>query len=173
MNTTTRYTFYDSPLGRILLSGTEKALAGLWIVGEKHAPEIEPSWVEDDAPFAEALRQLDEYFAGTRQEFDLPLTAEGTAFQKQVWEALRGIPFGVTKTYGQLATQIGNPKAMRAVGLANGQNPISIIVPCHRVIGASGSLTGYGGGLKAKRWLLDHEQGRGPELFPESPPEPA
>jgi methylated-DNA-[protein]-cysteine S-methyltransferase len=141
-----------------MLSGTgDGILTGLWIVGEKHAPEIAPDWRRDDTAFDEVRRQLDEYFAGTRREFDLPLTAEGTAFQQSVWAGLLRIPCGVTRSYGQLAEEIGNPKAVRAVGLANGRNPISIIVPCHRVIGANGTLTGYGGGLKAKSWLLEHE----------------
>ena len=166
MNRITLYSYHESPVGRLLLSGTGDALSGVWILGEKHAPEIGPAWREDDAPFVDAKRQLDEYFAGARVEFDLPLAAEGTVFQQQVWAALLRIPCGRTKTYGQLAEEIGNPKAMRAVGLANGKNPISIIVPCHRVIGANGTLTGYGGGLKAKAWLLEHEGQTSPSLFP-------
>ncbi|MES2707655.1 MAG: methylated-DNA--[protein]-cysteine S-methyltransferase [Verrucomicrobiota bacterium] len=162
-----QYTHCDSPIGRLLISGSGNVLNGLWILGEKHAPEIDGSWRRDGTAFPEARRQLEEYFAGTRREFDLPLAAEGTAFQRQVWAALLRIPCGATKTYGQLAAEIGNAKAVRAVGLANGRNPLSIIVPCHRVIGANGTLTGYGGGLKAKAWLLEHE-GRqiSPGLFP-------
>lgn len=167
MNSSVFYTYHESPIGRLILSGgSGGALSGLWILGEKHAPEIDSSWQQNDGLFTEARRQLDEYFAGTRVEFDLPLAPEGTAFQQQVWDGLRRIPHGRTKTYGQLAAEIGNPKAMRAVGLANGRNPISIIVPCHRVIGANGTLTGYGGGLKAKAWLLEHEGQKSPELFP-------
>lgn len=104
-----------------------------------------------------AARQLDEYFAGERREFDLPLAPRGTGFQERVWRALLAIPFGVTRSYGELARTIGRPSASRAVGAANGKNPIAIIVPCHRVIGANGTLTGYGGGLPIKRWLLEHE----------------
>lgn len=164
----TVYTVHESPLGPLILSATaDGVLNGLWIIGEKHAPVIEPDWQRDDTAFDEVRRQLDEYFAGTRQVFDLPLTAEGTAFQQSVWAGLRRIPCGVTKSYGQLAEEIGNPKAVRAVGLANGRNPISIIVPCHRIIGANGTLTGYGGGLKAKSWLLEHENRiTQPGLFP-------
>jgi methylated-DNA-[protein]-cysteine S-methyltransferase len=122
-------------------------------------------WVEDAARFEEARRQLDEYFAGHRAEFDLPLSPRGTAFQREVWAALQTIPYGEVRSYGQIAAQIGRPGASRAVGLANGRNPISVIVPCHRVIGASGALTGYGGGLPRKRLLLDLEaRGREPAL---------
>lgn len=160
------YCFYDSPVGRLILSGTESALSGLWISGEKHAPGIGETWVRNESVFAEARRQLDEYFAGTRRAFDLPLAAGGTDFQQRVWAGLCRIPFGSTRSYGQLAVELGSPKGMRAVGLANGKNPISIVVPCHRVIGADNSLTGYGGGLAAKRWLLEHEGLRSPELFP-------
>jgi methylated-DNA-[protein]-cysteine S-methyltransferase len=108
-------------------------------------------------PLREAVRQLAEYFAGDRRKFDLPLRLEGTDFQRRVWQVLTEIPYGETWSYGQLAQRIGNPKGCRAVGLANGRNPISILVPCHRVIGADGSLTGYGGGVERKRWLLAHE----------------
>jgi methylated-DNA-[protein]-cysteine S-methyltransferase len=109
------------------------------------------------APLAAATRQLNEYFAGTRREFDLPLRSQGTQFQQRVWRELAAIPYGQTWSYGDLAARIGKPSASRAVGLANGRNPISILVPCHRVIGANGSLTGYGGGLERKQWLLEHE----------------
>lgn len=121
-------------------------------------PEVKKlGWRRDDTELAEARAQLDEYFAGTRTDFELELAADGTLFQKKVWKALRTIPFGTTQSYGQLATKIGKPTAARAVGAANGCNPISIVVPCHRVIGADGSLTGFGGGLKRKQWLLNHE----------------
>jgi methylated-DNA-[protein]-cysteine S-methyltransferase len=124
----------------------------------RHGPhEVAPEWVRDDAPFAAAHAQLDEYFAGDRTEFDLPLHPSGTPFQLKVWDALRTIPYGEVRSYGEIAEQIGKPGAARAVGLANGRNPISIIVPCHRVIGASGALTGYGGGLERKQALLDLE----------------
>lgn len=129
----------------------------------------EPSrdgWEVDDNAFPDAVEQLAEYFAGERTEFDLPLEMEGTAFQRTVWSALREIPYGETCSYGEIARNIGSPAAFRAVGLANGHNPISIIVPCHRVIGANGSLTGYGGGLERKRLLLDLEKSRmAPALF--------
>jgi methylated-DNA-[protein]-cysteine S-methyltransferase len=117
-------------------------------------------WVEDrnSGPLPEAIRQLGEYFTGQRRKFDLPLRLHGTEFQQRVWNVLREIPYGVTWSYGELARRIDNPNASRAVGLANGRNPISILVPCHRVIGADGSLTGYGGGLERKRWLLAHER---------------
>ncbi|RYD37100.1 MAG: methylated-DNA--[protein]-cysteine S-methyltransferase [Verrucomicrobiaceae bacterium] len=156
---TTQYTHHDTPVGRLLIQGTANGLSGLWILGEKHAPSVAPEWRRNDGAFPEIRSQLDEYFAGARTEFDVPLAVEeGTEFQRSVWAALLRIPCGLTKTYGQLAEEIGNPKAVRAVGLANGRNPVSIIVPCHRVIGANGALTGYGGGLKAKSWLLHHEQ---------------
>lgn len=151
------YTTLPSPVGTLILTASGKGLCGLWIEGEKHSPAIPPEWVPDPAPFADAIRQLEEYFAGTRREFALPLDAEGTPFQQEAWAALRRIPYGATRSYQEQAAAIGRPGAVRAVGTANGRNPISIIVPCHRVIGANGSLTGYGGGLAAKRWLLQHE----------------
>jgi methylated-DNA-[protein]-cysteine S-methyltransferase len=114
----------------------------------------------DDTGFDEAVRQLDEYFRGTRTAFDLPVAPQGTEFQRTVWAALRGIPYGETVTYGQLAATIDRPTASRAVGLANGRNPISIVIPCHRVVGSGGALTGYGGGVERKRLLLEHERRR-------------
>jgi methylated-DNA-[protein]-cysteine S-methyltransferase len=148
-----------SPLGELILlsDDTGKRLAGLWVIGEKHAPPSRAAWRRDDAALPQARRQLAEYFSGKRTAFDLPLAAEGTPFQLQAWQALRAISYGTTITYGQQAAAIGKPTAYRAIGLANGRNPLAIIVPCHRVIGANGALTGYGGGLAAKRWLLDHE----------------
>ncbi len=122
-----------------------------------HGPERDPAWVRDHAAFDGAIRQLQEYFDGQRVTFEIPLAADGTDFQRRVWMALRDIPFAQTVTYGDIAREIGNPKGVRAVGLANGRNPISIIVPCHRVIGHNGTLTGYGGGIERKRWLLEHE----------------
>ncbi|MGH9061287.1 MAG: methylated-DNA--[protein]-cysteine S-methyltransferase, partial [Acidimicrobiales bacterium] len=124
----------------------------------RHAPPDTGAWERDDSCFGEAVAQLDAYFAGTLTRFDLPLRMQGTAFQRQVWSALCEIPYGQTWSYGQLADRIGNSKACRAVGLANGRNPVSIVVPCHRVIGADGSLTGYGGGVDRKAWLLGHER---------------
>jgi methylated-DNA-[protein]-cysteine S-methyltransferase len=156
MNT---YTYLDSPIGRLLLCSDGEALTGLDMDVPDRARRDLRSWVEDAnlPPLRAAIRQLNEYFAGTRREFDLPLRLQGTTFQRSVWQALTKIPYGATLTYGEQAARIGNPNASRAVGLANGRNPISIVVPCHRVIGANGSLTGYGGGLERKRWLLAHE----------------
>ena len=148
----------DSPIGRLLLVSDGTALTGLYTNPSREVQSTQ-GWEEDAAiePLVETARQLSEYFAGTRREFDLPLRLHGTVFQKRVWQELTEIPYGTTWSYGQLAKRLGNPNASRAVGLANGQNPISILVPCHRVIGANGSLTGYGGGLERKSWLLAHE----------------
>jgi methylated-DNA-[protein]-cysteine S-methyltransferase len=152
------FTNFDSPIGRLLLTTDGTALTGLYMEISRKAQSTQ-GWVEDGTvgPLAETVRQLTEYFAGTRREFNLPLRLEGTAFQKRVWRELTEIPYGETWSYGQLAKRINKPSASRAVGLANGRNPISILVPCHRVIGANGSLTGYGGGLECKQWLLAHE----------------
>ena len=156
---TTRYTFLASPLGPLLLMSDGRSLTGLHTQSDKYRPEIEPDWIEDDAaaPFAQAKAQLRDYFDGRRTEFDLPLSPRGTEFQLRVWRALCGIPCGETISYAELARRIGNPNASRAVGMANSRNPISIIVPCHRVIGADNSLTGYAGGLVRKRALLELE----------------
>ena len=152
------FTYFDSPIGRLLLTTDGTALSGLYMEPSRKTPSTE-GWVNDPtiAPLAEAVRQLTEYFSGKRREFDLPLRLQGTAFQQRVWRELTEIPYGETWSYGQLAKRINKPSASRAVGLANGRNPISILVPCHRVIGADGSLTGYGGGLERKQWLLAHE----------------
>jgi methylated-DNA-[protein]-cysteine S-methyltransferase len=149
---------FESPIGRLLLTSDGTALTGLYMEPSRKAQSTE-GWTEDAsvAPIALTVRQLGEYFAGTRRHFDLPLRLQGTDFQRRVWQALTEIPYGQTWSYGELAKRIDNPSASRAVGLANGRNPISILVPCHRVIGADGSLTGYGGGLERKRWLLAHE----------------
>ncbi|MCL2781678.1 MAG: methylated-DNA--[protein]-cysteine S-methyltransferase [Actinomycetia bacterium] len=153
-----RYAHIDSPLGALLLVGDESGLAGLHLTTGRGAITPSPAWEPAaTADFADARAQLDEYFAGARQRFELALRPAGTPYQLRVWAALRDIPYGATTSYGELAAAIGSPAGARAVGLANGRNPISIIVPCHRVVGADGSLTGYGGGLPAKRWLLDHE----------------
>lgn len=157
MNPPPSYTIIASPIGKILLTATPRGLSGLWIVGEKHCPPIAAEWVEDPTFLAPAAVQLAGYFNGTRRHFDLPLDVAGTRFQQEAWAALQQIPYGQTLTYQQQAAATGRPAAVRAVGTANGRNPISIIVPCHRVIGANGSLTGYGGGLNAKQWLLAHE----------------
>ena len=155
MNDITLYTQIPSPIGQLLLEGNEQALQGLYMAPA--APR--PGWSNAREPFANAVEQLEQYFAGERVEFDLELDMRGTDFQKNVWEALLTIPYGETRSYGEIARQIGRPDRARAVGAANGSNPISIIVPCHRVIGSDGSLTGYGGGLDRKRFLLDHESG--------------
>ena len=148
----------DSPIGRLLLTCDGTALTGLYMNLNGNTQSTD-GWGEDAdiEPLAKTAQQLNEYFAGTRREFDLPLRLQGTVFQQRVWQELKEIPYGTTWSYGQLAKRLGNPNASRAVGLANGQNPISILVPCHRVIGADGSLTGYGGGLERKQWLLTHE----------------
>jgi methylated-DNA-[protein]-cysteine S-methyltransferase len=148
------WTVVDSPIDSLLLVGDETGLRELWM--EPHRP---PAGADrDDDALAPVKAQLDDYFAGRRTSFELALSPQGTAFQQKVWMALREIPFGRTTTYGQLAADLGQPTASRAVGLANGRNPLAVIVPCHRVIGADGSLTGFGGGLSRKRWLLDHER---------------
>jgi methylated-DNA-[protein]-cysteine S-methyltransferase len=153
----THYTTIDSPLGELLAIGDEDGLTDLYLPTGKHVVQTPGDAQRDDAALGEVRSQLDEYFAGTRQRFELRLNPHGTEFQRKVWLALRDIPYGETASYGKQAAAIGDLGAARAVGLANGRNPISIIVPCHRVIGADGSLTGYGGGIEAKRWLLDHE----------------
>jgi methylated-DNA-[protein]-cysteine S-methyltransferase len=153
----TSYTIIDSPLGGLLVARDGVGITTLLLPTGRHKAEPAPAWVRDDAAFEDVRAQLAEYFAGERTTFDLPLYMIGSAFQLRVWAALCEIPCGETTSYGALASAIGAPGAARAVGLANGQNPVSIIVPCHRVIGANGSLTGYGGGLPAKQWLLAHE----------------
>jgi methylated-DNA-[protein]-cysteine S-methyltransferase len=152
------YDHLESPIGRIALVGDGRALTRIGLPDSRHPLSIEIGWRRDAAPFAEARRQFGEYFAGTRTGFDLELAPRGSDFQCRVWAALCDIPYGVTISYAELARRIGNPKASRAVGLANGANPLAIIVPCHRVIGANGSLTGYGGGLPAKQFLLELER---------------
>lgn len=154
----TRYTTVDSPLGELLLFGDGEALAGVSTPPKDGSPHhIGERWVADKAPFTEVKRQLAAYFAGELREFDLPLAPAGTPWQLRVWRALTTIPYGETAGYGELAEELGRPTASRAVGAANGRNPISVIVPCHRVIGANGSLTGYAGGLERKKKLLNLE----------------
>ena len=150
------YTFFNSPIGRLVLVSDGKFLTGLYTGRLNEEAQPKPEWqLDDDAyPFAEAKRQLTDYFTKKLTHFDLPLNLIGTEFQKSVWDELLKISYGTVISYGELANRLDNPKAMRAVGLANGRNPISIIVPCHRVIGADGSLTGYGGGLPRKKILL-------------------
>jgi methylated-DNA-[protein]-cysteine S-methyltransferase len=154
---TTLYTTLDSPIGELLLAGDGEAVRGLYLQDGPSAISIPASWRRADEPFVAARDQLGEYFAGERSTFDLALAGAGTGFQERVWRALLEIPYGETTSYGELAGRIGRPDAVRAVGMANGRNPISIIVPCHRVIGADGALTGYAGGLERKRFLLDLE----------------
>jgi methylated-DNA-[protein]-cysteine S-methyltransferase len=153
------YCFVESPIGRLLLHTDGDALTGLYMDVPRRPVRGIEHWTQDPeaGPLQAAALQLAQYFAGERRHFDLPLRLEGTDFQQRVWRVLTEIPYGVTWSYGELAKRIDNPNASRAVGLANGRNPISILVPCHRVIGADGSLTGYGGGLERKRWLLAHE----------------
>lgn len=153
----TVYCIAPSPIGELLLFGNGHALQGLYLESHYVWPQKQPDWRWDEAPFKAAIAQLHDYFDRRRTVFDLPLAPVGTPFQQRVWMALLDIPHGVTISYGELATRLGDPKASRAVGLANGRNPISIIIPCHRVIGANGNLTGYGGGLDRKEWLLRHE----------------
>lgn len=149
------YSKIESPIGELLLTADERGLTGLFMNAKAEIPDSSSS--RNDAVFHEAKRQIDAYFAGTLKVFDLPIVFTGTPFQNEVWKALCEIPFGETLSYGSMARRVGRPAASRAVGAANGRNPISIIVPCHRVIGADGSLTGYGGGMDRKRWLLHHE----------------
>jgi methylated-DNA-[protein]-cysteine S-methyltransferase len=153
----TNYTTVDSPIGELMLVGDGEALTGLYMDAQRYGPRRDPAWRRDAGPFGEASEQLEQYFAGERTEFELALAPRGTPFQERVWNLLLEIAFGETTTYGALAQQLGNPRTVRAVGLANGRNPISIVVPCHRVIGAGGALVGYGGGLERKRALLAHE----------------
>ncbi|TWP50651.1 methylated-DNA--[protein]-cysteine S-methyltransferase [Lentzea tibetensis] len=157
------HTEIDSPMGPLTLVAEDGALVGLYMTEQRHLPAYEtfgPRSEESfEEPFGAVTAQLGEYFAGTRTTFDLPLELNGTPFQQTVWKALLDIPYGETVSYGELAALIGRPTASRAVGLANGKNPISIIVPCHRVVGSTGDLTGYGGGIERKRGLLAHERG--------------
>jgi methylated-DNA-[protein]-cysteine S-methyltransferase len=154
------FTYVESPIGKLLLCTDGEALVGLYMDGPSDLPSELDQWTYDPGagPLPEVARQLEEYFNGERREFDLPLRMHGTTFQQRVWRELMEIPYGETRSYGEQAKRIGNPNASRAVGLANGRNPIAIVVPCHRVIGADGSLTGFGGGLERKRWLLAHEE---------------
>lgn len=154
-----RYRTINSPIGPLTLAGRGHVLTNLRMVDQTYEPN-RADWLPDDRAFPEAVDQLGEYFAGERTEFDVELNMAGSEFRRRVWRALTTIPYGETRSYGEIADQIGAPGAARAVGLANGRNPIAIIVPCHRVIGASGSLTGYGGGLDRKRSLLELEKRR-------------
>jgi methylated-DNA-[protein]-cysteine S-methyltransferase len=148
------YCYLKSPIGDLLLAGDDNGLSLIGFPQGKMRHDPEPDWIFNEKPFAAARQQLEEYFAGDRKEFDLPLNLSGTEFQVKVLEELQRIPYGETTSYGDIAKRIGRPRAMRAVGAANGRNPIPIIVPCHRVIGSSGDLTGFGGGLDTKAALL-------------------
>ncbi|MGB2671677.1 MAG: methylated-DNA--[protein]-cysteine S-methyltransferase [Candidatus Acidiferrum sp.] len=148
------YTTIKSPVGPLLLVGDDQGLRMVHFALGRRPKSPQRDWVENETQFDDVKRQLQEYFAGERKDFDLPLVLEGTEFQLLVWRNLRKIPFGETVSYGQLARRIGSPDAARAVGLANGSNPIPIIIPCHRVIGSNGDLTGFGGGLPVKKKLL-------------------
>ena len=153
------FTTVDSPIGELLLLGEGDTLHGLYMQDGLRPIRVRPDWIRDDDAFADVRAQLDEYWAGARTTFDLKLHLDGGAFQRTVWHALTEIPYGETISYGELARRIGRPDLARAVGTANGQNPIAVIVPCHRVIGSNGKLVGYGGGLDNKRLLLELEQG--------------
>jgi methylated-DNA-[protein]-cysteine S-methyltransferase len=152
------FTQIESPLGPLLLAADEAGLREIRFVNGRHPTPPEPSWKEDRASLSKTIQQLQTYFAGELENFDLQLAPEGTPFQLEVWRRLCEIPYGQTISYGELAGRIGNPKASRAVGLANGSNPIPIVIPCHRVIGSNGKLTGYGGGLPIKEKLLALER---------------
>lgn len=154
-----QHTVTDSPYGPLTLVAEDGVLCGLYMTGQRHRPSEDTFGVRDETPFGAAIDQLKAYFAGELKEFTLELRLNGTEFQRRVWDQLRRIPYGETRSYGQLADALGNSGASRAVGLANGRNPIGIIVPCHRVVGANGGLTGYGGGLDRKQRLLDFESG--------------
>jgi methylated-DNA-[protein]-cysteine S-methyltransferase len=159
MTTTTCYSYIDCSVGRLFVQGNEQFVTGLYMPMHKGWQGPDPSWRQSDAAFTAVREQLAEYFAGERKHFDVSLKLAGTPFQQRVWQELVRIPFGTTITYAQLAQRVGKPTASRAVGHANGRNPVSIIVPCHRVIGADGRLTGYAGGVDKKEWLLAWERG--------------
>lgn len=153
----TRFTVLDSPLGPLTVVGGDDGLTGLYLSEQRHLPDADSFGCRDDTLLPAVREQLEAYWAGQITEFDVPLATAGTAFQVAVWQALRAIPYGSVCTYGDLAERIGRPTAVRAVGAANGRNPICIVIPCHRVIGADGSMTGYAGGLDRKMFLLQHE----------------
>ncbi len=153
----THYRIIDSPIGSLTLAGVGPVLTHLRMVDQTYEPD-RADWELNDRAFPDAVEQLEAYFAGELRQFDVRMEMAGTEFQRRVWAALREIPYGETRSYGEIAREIGSPTAFRAVGLANGRNPIAVIVPCHRVIGANGSLTGFGGGLGRKSTLLDLER---------------
>jgi methylated-DNA-[protein]-cysteine S-methyltransferase len=177
MSQDTRFVELTTPIGALVVTSDGDAVTGVYMEAYRHGPLDRSAWTRDDGSCAAlvlAAAQLQEYFAGNRVTFDVPIRVEGSPLQTSVWSALSRIPYGETRSYGEIAVEICNPKAVRAVGAANGRNPVSIIVPCHRVIGANGSLTGFGGGVERKEWLLAHEARvrgtersfRAPELFP-------
>ena len=157
------FDFYESPMGRMLIVASDEGLNGLYFIDQKYYREVEPDWVrgEKHPVVRQTAREMKEYFGGKRKEFDVPLAPEGTPFQAEVWKAISSVRYGNTITYSELARRAGHPDAIRAAGTATGRNPITIIVPCHRIIGADGSLTGYAGGLHRKRALQELESGAG------------
>jgi methylated-DNA-[protein]-cysteine S-methyltransferase len=162
--TVTTYTTMTTSLGTIILAATDGAICGIWFEGQRHFAGIGEGWLEtpDDPLLRRAASQLEEYFAGQRREFELPLEPGGTEFQRSVWQAIARVGYGTTSTYGDLARELGVPGSVRAVGAATGRNPLSIVVPCHRVLARSGALTGYAGGVERKQALLALERGDGP-----------
>lgn len=158
MNPNLAFSYCESPIGKLLLVSSGRGLCQIWFEGQDDRAGLGPDLREDQNELREVIRQLRAYFAGELENFDLDLAPEGTPFQQKVWNELLKIPYGETISYGELAKRIGNPNASRAVGLANGSNPIPIIIPCHRVIGSNGKLTGYGGGLPIKERLLALEK---------------
>jgi methylated-DNA-[protein]-cysteine S-methyltransferase len=152
----TTYDYYESPCGRMLLTADEKAITSVSFIGQKYAPRVQRGWARDGAhaPIARAKRELAEYFAGKRTRFSVKLAPQGTPFQRKVWKAIRAVGFGQTIAYAELARRAGRPGSARAAGAATGRNPIGVLVPCHRIVGADGSLTGYAGGLTKKKALL-------------------
>jgi methylated-DNA-[protein]-cysteine S-methyltransferase len=161
------FDFYQSPMGRMLIVASEEGLSGLYFVDQKYYREVARDWLrgKDHKIVRETARQLEEYFAAARKAFDIPLAAEGTPFQTSVWKAISSVEYGASITYSELARRAGHPGAVRAAGTATGRNPITIIVPCHRIVGSDGSLTGYAGGLDRKRALQELEGGGGRSLF--------
>ena len=163
---TTYYRYHATPIGKLLLAGNERSLTLLGFPEGKMARRHNEDWIRDNGPFSRVVEQLDRYFAGELRVFDLDLTFTGTPFQKAVWATLIDIPYGETRSYGEIAQIIGHPKASRAVGAANGVNPVPIIIPCHRVVGSNGAMTGFGGGISTKQFLLGIES-RVQDLFAE------
>ncbi len=159
------YSQYLSPIGQLLIVGDGENIQKILFPNDRRPTEPESDWQQNDAVFAEFTEQLDAYFGGKLQRFDVPLAPDGTQFQRAVWDALLDVEYGETRSYRDIASAIGKPSASRAVGAANGANPIPIVIPCHRIIGANGTLTGFAGGLHTKHWLLSHEAGE-PSLFP-------